>query len=100
MTSGKKPDSAMPRKNLNAKRPPKFCTQAANRVIDPKVNIRMGRTLAGPYFLPMIAVGGAKMTYGTKKIDTRRLYCPGLKLRSEGRIRSRCIDGRECFYHH
>jgi hypothetical protein len=62
MTSGKKPDSAMPRKNRKAKRPPKFCTQAARRVMDPKVNIRMGRTLAAPNFLPMMATGGANMT--------------------------------------
>ncbi|CAG1998846.1 unnamed protein product [Fusarium graminearum] len=74
MTSGKKPDSATPRKKRRAKSPPKFWTQAANKVMEPKVNMRIGRTLAGPYFLPIIATGGAKMTYGTKKIDTKRLY--------------------------
>jgi hypothetical protein len=29
-----------------------------------------------------MAIGGAKMTYGTKKIDNSRLYWPGAKLRS------------------
>lgn len=82
MTRGKKPDSAMPRKNRRAKMPPKLKAAADSSVMEPKVNMRMGRTLAGPYFLPRMATGGAKTTKGTKKMDTSRLYWLGLKLRS------------------
>ena len=62
MTSGKKPDSAMPRKNRRANRPPKLVAAADSSVMEPKVNMRTGSTLAAPYFLPRMAVGGAKMT--------------------------------------
>lgn len=82
MTSGKKPDSATPKKNRNAKSPPKFVAAAESNVIEPKVNMRIGRTRAAPNFFPRMATGGAKTTYGTKKMDTRRLYWPGAKLRS------------------
>lgn len=84
MTRGKKPDSAMPRKNRRAKMPPKLKAAAPRRVMEPKVNMRMGRTRAGPNFFPKIATGGAKRTKGTKKMDTRRLYWPSLKFRSRG----------------
>jgi hypothetical protein len=52
----------MPRKKRRAKSPPKFCAAAASSVMEPKVNMRMGSTRAGPNFLPMMAVGGAKTT--------------------------------------
>jgi hypothetical protein len=62
MTSGKKPDSAMPRKKRRANMPPKFFAAAPSSVMEPKTNMRMGRTRAGPNFLPSMAMGGAKMT--------------------------------------
>jgi hypothetical protein len=85
MTSGKNPDSAMPRKKRRANRPPKLCAAADSRVMAPKMNMRMGRTRAGPYFFPRMATGGAKTTKGTKKMEMSRLYWPSLNLRSEMR---------------
>lgn len=82
MTSGKKADSAMPRNHRSANTPPNLCVAAISSVHDPKLNIRIGSTREGPNFLPSIATGGAKSTYGTKKIPTIRLYWPSLKPRS------------------
>lgn len=62
MTSGKKPDSAIPRKKRRANRPPKLFAAADSSVMEPKMNMRIGSTLAAPYFFPMMAVGGAKTT--------------------------------------
>lgn len=62
MTRGKNPDSAIPRKKRRANRPPKLVAAADSSVMEPKVNMRMGSTLAAPYFLPIMAVGGAKTT--------------------------------------
>lgn len=62
MTSGRKADSAIPRNQRIAKRPPKLYAAADNSVNEPKVNMRIGRTLAGPNFFPSIASGGAKIT--------------------------------------
>jgi hypothetical protein len=47
---------------------------AESRVKEPKENIRTGRTRAGLNFLPSMEKGGAKITKGTKKIDSSRLY--------------------------
>jgi len=82
MTRGKKPDSAFPRKKRTTKRPPKLTVAAPSNVMEPKVNIKMERTRAGPNRLPSMATGGANSTYGTKKMEITRLYWPGLKLRS------------------
>lgn len=82
MTSGKKADSAMPKNQRIAKRPPKLYAAADNKVNEPKVNMSIGRTLAGPKRFPSMASGGAKITYGTKKMDSSRLYWSGLKWRS------------------
>lgn len=62
MTRGKKPDSAIPSRKRSANMPPKFWAAAESSVMEPKVNMRMGRTRAAPNFLPMMAVGGAKTT--------------------------------------
>jgi len=62
MTSGKKPDSAMPKKNRKANSPPKLLAAAESSVIEPKVNMRIGRTRAAPNFLPRMVTGGAKTT--------------------------------------
>lgn len=83
MTRGKKAASDMPRNQRRVKMPPKFWVEAARIVKQPKQNIRIGITLAGLKRLPSMAKGGAKMTYGMKKIDSSKLYCPGLKLRSK-----------------
>jgi hypothetical protein len=82
MTNGKNPDSAAPRKKRKAKRPPKLLAAADRRVMDPKMNMRIGSTRAGPKRLPRMATGGAKTTYGTKKIEMSKLYWFGAKLRS------------------
>jgi len=62
--------------------PPKFVAEAESKVKEPKQHIMMGRTREGPNRLPSMATGGANRTYGTKKIDSSRLYCPFLKCRS------------------
>ena len=82
MTRGKKADSAMPSNHRIAKMPPKFLVAAVSNVSEPKQNIKIGRTRAGPYFLPSIAIGGANKTNGMKNIPTIWLYCPGEKFKS------------------
>ena len=82
MTNGKKPLSAIPRKKRKAKMPPKLVAAAEHRVMVPKVNMRIGRTRDGPKRLPIMATGGAKTTYGTKKMDTSKLYLASGKPRS------------------
>lgn len=82
MTRGKKAASDIPRNQRRAKMPLKLKAAAERRVREPKENMRHGRTRAGLNFFPNMAIGGAKMTYGTKKMDNSRLYCPSLKLRS------------------
>lgn len=71
---GKKAASAIPKNHRRAKIPEKFLAAAVRRVMEPKVNIMTGRARAGPYFLPSMANGGAKITKGTKKMERMRLY--------------------------
>lgn len=82
MTRGKNADSDMPKNHRRANRPPKFVADADKRVNDPKQNMRMGSTRAGLKRFPNMAIGGAKITYGTKKIERSRLYWFFLKFKS------------------
>ena len=82
MTNGKKAASDIPKNHRIAKMPLKFVAAEPRRVREPKQNIKILNTRAGPKRFPNIAIGGAKITYGRKKMESNMLYCESLKCKS------------------